>query len=246
MKSLRLLAFIVVSLALLAGSASAAFITIDNFSNPNPATFYQVVPPGGGPNPVVLTNATGLGSTRTATIGVDLPNPAAANNLTGFLGFESSFFNRGVFDFDSNVFVSAHTIINYSNFTGTNGNFGIQGVPTFLYLNFLSIDAGSSTNIPVDVAISTTGGSLNGSFLLGQTAGVPLSYQIPLASLAGTADLTQVTGLTITLNNGPNQREAVDFVMTGVILEAIPAPLPPTALLALVGLPLLAALRKRR
>ena len=45
---------IAMTIAVLAAPpAGAAFITIDNFSNPNPSTFFRINPPGSNVNPVL-------------------------------------------------------------------------------------------------------------------------------------------------------------------------------------------------
>ncbi len=237
-----LLALVVASI--LTAPATAAFIVVDTFNNPNPGTFYLLATG----SQMLAPQATGLGSTRTTTITVD--NGVGANAVSGTVGFEP-FFNAGVFDFNTNALSRASGTLHYNNFTGSAGNFFDGGIPAFLNLSFLNLDPGIniSTNspaatMPVDIAISTTSGSLNNSLLLGSSPG-PISYQIPFDSFTGAGDLSQVISVTLTLNGGLNQRQASDFVLTGVIVENIAVPVPPTALLALTGLPLLARLRSR-
>lgn len=243
MTTLRLLA--AVALMACTSPAFAAFVVIDSFNNPNPGQFY-IVPAGGVP--AVFSHATEA-ATRNTTLIVDVGS--GSNALSGSLGF-SGFFNDGVLEFDSNAFTRARAILLYDNFTGTNSNFTTTGIPKFINLNFLNMDPGInvSTNmpaldIPIDVAISTTSGTLSGTFFLGQSA-VPVQYQVPIESLSGFGDLSQVLSLTITINGGIEQRQRVDYVMSGVTLETEPVPAPPAVFLGLASVPLLAWLRKRR
>lgn len=225
--------------------AFAAFVVIDSFNNPNPGQFYIV--PAIGP-PAMFTHSVEAGI-RNTTLQVDVGS--GANALSGTIGF-NSFFNDGVLEFDSNTFTQARAILNYNNFTGSNGNFTTTGIPKFINLNFLNMDPGInvSTNmpaldIPIDVAISTTAGTLSGTFFLGQST-VPVQYQVPIEALSGLGDLSQVLALTITINAGIEQRQRVDYVMTGITLQTEPVPAPPAVFLGLASVPLLAWLRKRR
>lgn len=249
----RLPLFALLASLVLHAHATAAFITLDNFSNPDPGTFFRVNPPGQQVNPLTISTSTGFGSTRNATFQVDFPNPlpAGANALTGTIGFESGL-NDGVLDFNSNTFAQARAILNYNALSGSSANFYQGGDPTYLYFNFLSLDPGidlstnsPAANMPVDIAISTTGGTLTGSFLFAQTPN-PVQYQIPFAALAGTGDLSQVTSYTFTFNGGPNQRQRADFVVSAITLETVPVPVPPTAFVALLGVPTLALVRRCR
>jgi hypothetical protein len=241
-------ALIAFSIAVILSDCRAAFVIIDNFDNPTPGTFFRVNPPAGpSVNPVVLVDPTGLGSTRTATMQVDVPNPLPPGTtaLTGTLG-------DGVLDFNSNTFANARATLQYSGFTGNSANFFQGGVPTFLYLNFVSLDPGidvgtnaPAATMPVDIAISTAGGTVSGSFLFPSTPG-NVEYQIPISSLSGIADFTQVQTVTFVFNGGPNQRQRADFVVGGITYETVPVPLPPTVLLGLLGLPTIAYLRRRK
>jgi len=254
MSQLRLLMLVLGGLMLPCLGAQAAFITIDAFAQPTPTASYAIFPfgsGGSGPNPVVLNSPTGAGSTRTATITVDSPTPPNINSVSGRIGFFIPI-NQGIFQFDSDSATKANAVLNYSNFTGSAGNFYSVAIPTYIDINFLIVDPGLDTstnttalNMPVDIMISTTGGTLSGNFLISSST-VPSQLQIPISSLGGIGDLSQVMNMSITFNGGPNQRQATDFVVTSVILEAYPAPVPPTALLAIAGMPVLGLLRRLR
>ena len=227
--------------------ASADFVVFDDFSNPSPGQFFVVNPPSIQINPLTMSHPTGLGGTRNTTIQVDVPNPlpAGLNAVTGFLG-------GGTLDVNSSTFAQVRTILNYTSNNRTIPNFFHTGDPNYLYFSFLSLDPGidlatnsPASTMPVDVSISTTGGTLSGSFLFAQSAS-PVDYRIAFADLAGVGDLSQVLSMTFQFNAGPNQRQRTDFVVDSITYETAPVPLPPTALLALAATPALVWLRQRR
>jgi hypothetical protein len=227
-----------------ASQASAAFIILDNFASP---AVVQTAIIGPQASPAILSSLTGLGSTRTSTFAVT----SSPVNPFDLLVQEGA----GRLDFNSANFTRTSANLNYSNFTGGTNNFFSGGSPFRLLLDFTNLDPGQvvgglggpALNMPVDIAITTANGTLSGTFLLGSTS-IPQTYALPFSSFTGNIqDLSNVLSVNIAFNSGSNenQRQAVDFVLTGVRVDLSAAPLPPTAFLALAGIPLLRLVRRR-
>jgi hypothetical protein len=222
---------------------SAAFLPIDNFSNPASPTIALIGP---GPNPAVLAGTTPFGFNRTSTFTVNIPAQPNPLDLIVSQG-------GGAMDFNSGTFSQAQGVLRYTATSGPTMNFLVNGTPFRLLLSFANIDPGlnvqtnsTALDMPVDIAISTTAGTLSGSttFVSSPAAVV---HEIVLSNLTGFGDLSQVLNMDITFNsnlNG-NQRQRVDFVLNGVQFETNVAPAPPAIFAALAGVPLLAIIRRR-
>ncbi|CAN5164561.1 hypothetical protein BH11PLA2_BH11PLA2_42950 [soil metagenome] len=243
MTRLRALLLITFAWATLA-PLQAAFITIDNFSNPAAAQFVLIGP---NPNPTTTSGSpTGLGSTRTGTFSVVSPLPANPLDLTVQLG-------SGSYIHNSSNFAVTHGSLVYSAFTGGTGNFSASGIPLEFIVRFASVDPGfdlstglSALNMPLDVVIATSTGSLSGTFFVPSSPNIPIAYQIPFASLtaAGLVDLSQVNTVTLNFNNGVNNRQAADFAVTG--FDLVTTPVPPAVFIGLAAIPVLGLLRRFR
>jgi hypothetical protein len=227
-------------------TARADFIVVDTFQNPSPAASYAINPIAGpSVNPVVFNHSTGLNSNRTTTLTVNTPLPPNLLDLQGQLG-------GGLLFFNSSLFARAQANLFYDNFTNGANNFLAAGTPFRMLLGFSAVEAGvdvtTNTNaldMPVDVVISTTGGSLTGNFFLTEST-TPIVYALPITNFTGIADLANVISVNVNFNGGPNQRQATDFVLTSIRFETFSVPAPPAALLALAGVPVVHIVRRRR
>lgn len=221
-------------------SAAKADILIDDFSAPNPGISYLIS--NSNPNgSVFVTNNVQPGINRTVTLTVT--STVVANSMGGDIGVTPL---GSLFSMSLNNSSSGNAVINYSfsspmNFIPNVASGGAIGA-----LQYLSTaDAGFGSNVPLDFTITTTTGTLSYSTTMNLTATFTPT-NVNLASFTGTGDLTQVTGMSITITGGQAADVALDAINIttppGTPTEPVPAP--PAALLALLALPAL-GLRNR-
>lgn len=224
-----------VSLAIAAASAlvspARADILIDDFSNPSPAVVYSIAPDA---NPTVIVNDLGGGITRTITLSVTSPVSPSTGALGGFVG--DGFFSASFDVFSSGTAQIAYTFDTAQNFVVDADPSNPPGVLQFSGFG----DSGFAADIPLTFDIATATGTLSYNGTLPLEA-FPSQVEVPLADLTGTGDLTQVTGLTVTITGG----QAADLVFDSLNVTT-PIPAPPAALLALAALPVLGLRRMWR
>lgn len=212
---------------------SRADITIDDFGAPNPGITYLIN--FSDPNPsVFVTPNIGPGINRTVTLTVTTPNPPVVNSMGGEIGGPA-----GIFSMSLNNSSSGNAVINYSFSSAI--NFVPTGTPGSLrYLS--TADAGFGTNVPLNFVITTASGDLSFNTFMNLT-GTFTPTDVPLANFTGTGDLTQVTGMSVTILGGQAADVALDM-LTVTTPQVDPIPAPPAALLALLALPALGFRRR--
>lgn len=212
---------------------SRADITIDDFSAPNPGIEYLIN--FSDPNPSVFTTPNiSPGISRTVTLTVTSPTPPNINSMSGEIGGVN-----GIFSMSLNNSSSGNAVINYT-FSSP-----IDFVPTgqmgsLRYLS--SADAGFGPNVPLNFVLTTASGDLSFNTFMNLT-GTFTPSDVPLSSFTGTGDLTQVTGMSVTILGG----QAADVALTMISIttpDVDPIPAPPAALLALLALPALGFRRR--
>ncbi len=228
-------AFMAAAVLFGAGTAARADIIIDDFSAPTPGITYLIALTD--PNPSVFnTPNVQPGIDRSVTLTVSSPATPFANSMSGDIGGAA-----GIFTMSLNNSSSGNAAINYTFASSTNFvPTGIMG--SLQYLS--SADAGFGANVPLNFVISTASGDLSFNTTMNLTATFTPT-DVPLASFVGTGDLTQVTGLSITITGGQAADVALDSISITTPQEPDPVPAPPAALLALLALPAL-GLRNRR
>lgn len=222
------------------GSAAKADILIDDFTAPNPGISYLI----GADNPngsVFTTNGIQPGINRSVTLTVT--STVVANSMGGDIGVTAL---GSLFSMSLNNSSSGNAVINYSFTSPMNfiPNVAAGGaVGSLQYLS--SADAGFGSNVPLNFVITTTTGTLSFNTTMNLTATFTPT-NVNLASFTGTGDLTQVTGMSITITGGQAADVALDAIniTTPPPPDTNPVPAPPAALLALIALPAL-GLRRR-
>lgn len=230
MTSLRIVAAVAFLTAVTA--PTRADIVLDDFSQPTPTVVTNVPPQA---NPTTVVTDLGGGVTRSITYTVN----ALGSSPT--LQGQVSAGGQLVVDigFDAGATVAIQYSLGSMNFVPT----GATGAITLTGQSQLSLGDNLPTTYTLSIATAT--GTLTGGGALSPTL---TSSPISLASLSGTGDLTQVNGLTLTLNAGRAADFAIDSL--GITTPDAPppnvVPAPPAALLALAVLPVLALRRKRQ
>lgn len=223
-------------LGLIGAGTAKADIIIDDFDVPTPAVIYQISQLNGNPwtpGPWV----TGSGLQRQLTVAV--VTPLEFNSVGGSVG-------NGSFSVDTNNSAQAYATLAYTGFTGSQSNFAASGSDR-VQIDFININPGNisgggvAPDMPITVDLITGSGTLTQTVNIGGS-GSPIAVVLPFAGFSGTGDMTNVTGLTITLNNaGAAGRIASDFVIDNVsvpVVQAVPAP--PAAALLLAAFPAIA------
>jgi len=232
------LAAVVAALGM-AGTSRADFV-IDDFSVPSPASFYLIDLLNS--NPYTRTDALSNGLTRNLSVTVQTPNPTNPNSASGFIGTRPSGTPSGpLFSMDSDNSSTVISNLSYTGFVGALANFSLVNA---IHLDFLNLDSGiATTTTPLSIDLITSSGTLNYSGFVSDS-NVPFTFSAYLSSFTGSGDLTQVTGLNVTLNGGASSRQAADFVLDRIRVSTVPAP--PAALLGLLALPILGLYRRQR
>lgn len=226
---------------LLAGSAAVrADFTLDGFDNPAVPVTANQTGPGSGSLPSVTFTPPGATVTATRTINytvTQVGSGTATYSLT---------VGGGALGADLGLSAAATTSIGYT-FSGPVDfipNVPAGGTPGSIEVTgFGQADAnGNQTGYSLTV-LTAGGGSLTAT---GSLTSVISTNAISLAGLTGTGDLSQVTGLTLTLNSGAAADLQLDSL--AVTTPAAPdnnmVPAPPAVLLALAAVPAL-GLRRR-
>lgn len=209
------------------GTSARADITIDTFLDSGGGTNYLV----GMVNPLVLPAVVlPSGFTRTTTITVVNPIPPDFNSIGGTIG-------AGDFSVDINNSTLGFATLAYA--TGS-ADFSMG---TGVRLDFINLNPGNTSTVvaldmPIMVTINTTSGTLSSSTNVAGS-GAPFPVNLPFASFTGTGNLSNVTGLSIQLNGGPNSRFAADFVLDTVSIPTNVIPAPPAIVLAGLAAPVL-------
>jgi len=222
--SLRVRSFALAACAALGLGASArADFILDDFSNPSTGAQFVIANSNSNPFPVT-TNLAG-GTVRSAVFTVTSPTPAGPFSLLGVIG-------GGTVDMFFDSTSSGNAVISYTfgtplDFSTLSGSTGSVRLTTQSAASLGNPNVGFTLSLLSGVnALSTTGSFLNSAGFIDQ--------DVTFSSLAGTGNLSQVTGLTLTIN----AQTADDFRLDKIALsETTVVPAPPAALLALAALP---------
>ena len=223
----------------MAGTSRADFV-IDDFSVPSPASFYVIDLLNG--NPFNRTDAIDHGLTRDVNVNVVTPSPTNPNSASGFIGTRPSGTPSGpLFSMDSDNSSTVVSTLSYTGFAGALANFSMVNA---IKLGFLNLDSGNNaTTTPISIELITGAGTLSFSGFASDS-NTPFTFAAYLDSFTGTGDLSNVTGLNVTINGDENSRQAADFVLDNVSVSPVPAP--PAAVLGLMALPILGFYRRRQ
>lgn len=218
----------------LAGSSRADFV-IDSFNAPTAGVNYQITQLN--TNPWDRTDAIGNGLTRATHVEVVSPLPPTFNAVGGTLG-------GGAFSMDVNNSSNAFSTMTYTGFTSTTGNFsGSDGIE----LRFINLNPGNLPNgpvaptMPVHLAIATVSGTMT---YTAQVAGfgLPFTVSAGFGAFSGSGDLSQVTSVKVSFNEGQDARVASDFILDEIKVTAVPAP--PAVFLVAAAVPALVFRRR--
>lgn len=234
--SVRLVAA-VCALALVAGVAPAAPVTIDNFNTPGaPAVFSPFTPAG---NLGAPTTGAGILGTRQLSI----------TNALSALG-DGVAIGGGILNAVSSDTTAYATVLNY-NFGGTLDASPSAGIT----LDMRSIDGGFTTSTAVEATLFTTTGNrtltgfnINDILPVGEP-GTPVV--LPFASFTGPGSVGSITGLQVRFNSAPT-RAGVDLTLSqiwvteGTFVRDNPVPEPTTlAVFGLLGVGGIVAARRK-
>lgn len=229
---------LLVAVVTLTGAATVkADILIDDFSAPVPGINYLITLDNSNPS-TFNTNNVQPGINRSVTLTVTSPNPVV-NSMGGEIGGANGIFSMSLNNSSAGNAVIAYSFSSPMNFIPNVAGGGAVG--SLQYLS--SADAGFGSNVPLSFVITTTTGTLTFDTNMNLTSTFTPT-NVSLANFTGTGDLTQVTGMTITITGGQAADVALDAIniTTPPVPDAVPAP--PAALLALLALPAL-GLRRR-
>lgn len=213
-----------------ASAAARADIVIDDFSAPAAGINYIIA--GNDANPsTFVTNGVQPGINRTVTLTVTSPQPAASNSMVGNIGGPGGFFSMSL-----NVFSSGNAVLDYAFTSPTN----LTPTGTLGSLRYLSsADPGNvNSTVPLNFVIHTATGDLTFDTTMNLTAGFTPT-DVSLSNFIGTGDLTQATGMSITIVGGNAADVALDSISFTTPETPPTVPAPPAALLALLALPAL-------
>ena len=214
--------------ALLMVSAFArADVILDDFTSPTPGVEFAIS--NTNTSPYTITTDLGGGTIRTATFTVTSPNPAGSFSLVGVVG-------GGSVDMFFNSTSSGNAVINHVFGTPLDLQ-GIGGSAGAIRLTTQSI-GNPDVAYTLDVITATGTLSASGSFANStvfvdrDVAFTSLNSSIP----GGTGDLSQVTGLKLTVTGNT----ADDFRLDKIaVTEPQQVPAPAGVFLALAALPVL-------
>jgi hypothetical protein len=226
--------------AVVFGASNAkADIVIDTFSAPTTATTYLI---GGlNSNPATFIDTVNATTTRTVTLNVSSPSTPSLSSLGGNIGGPLGYFTMSFDNASGGSGVIAYAFSSPMNFIPNVASGGTVG--SLQYLS--SADSGFGPNVPLNFVIQTATGDLTFNTFMSLTATFTPT-DVPLSSFTGTGDLTQVTGMTISILGGQAADVALDSI--GITTPPPPnneVPAPPAAILALMALPAVRLLRKK-
>ena len=222
------------------GTARADFV-IDDFSAPAPAQYYQIDLINGNPYNRIDSIANGL--TRDLTVTVVNPSPTNPNSASGYIGTRPSTGapSGPIFSMDSDNSSTVTAALAYTGFSGMMANFASAGA---INLGFFTLDSGTtSQTMPITIMLMTGSGTLSYTGTAAESE-TPFTFSADLSNFTGTGDLSDVTGLKVTLNGTTSQEKAADYVLDNITVSTVPAP--PAAILGLVALPVLGMYRRFR
>ncbi len=218
-------AFAALAALLVSSTAANADVILDDFTNPTPGA--QFVIASVNASPYTITTNLGGGTVRTATFTVTSPTPAGPFSLLGVVG-------GGTVDMFLDSTSSGNAVISHAfgaaiDFSGIGGSTGAVRLSTQSSASF------GNPNVAYSLSVLTATGTLSTTGSFANSAGF-IDQDVAFTSLTGTGDLSQVTGISLTVNG----QTADDFRLTQIGLttptvQQVPAP--PAVFLALAALP---------
>ena len=226
-------AVVAVAALLTAAGSAKADITLDDFSRPNNPSTDIVVSTGSINLDTVLPNGN-RNITTTLTSGTSLQLQVSTTTL----GRDVAIVNLGA---DS----TATTTVTYTFSSPIDfiPNVPGGGTPGSLVITGFGDADINGVQTSIGITVTTATGIRSGT---GNLTDALVDNTFSLASLTGTGDLSQVTGLTLTLTSGQAADLILDNINVTTPTPADPAvPAPPAVLLALIAAPAI-GLRLRR
>lgn len=222
-----------VAFVVFAGTVQATLISIDDFSQPNPASFFQV--PAGSNSALEHSQATtgAIGGQRDFLLQV--VGQAAVNSASIYVGHDPSF-SVNALQLATNGLAPTVITLQYSGLNNLNtstslvnshalgGTGGIDltggGTNDRLRLLFLTTDAQPTTGVDVALTVTGSGGTSTYSGII-QNSATSFNLDIPFTQLIGTAALNHADSISLTFN-GVKHTANIDFEMLG--FTAVPEP----------------------
>ncbi len=216
------------------GSASAAAVSVDDFSAPSPASVYVINFLNSDPSTIVTADPSILGGGRSVTI--DVVGAASLVSAAGSIG-------DGNFSSNTGTPGSIITLL-YNGAAGLGMGAAdlVDSGNNKLVLDFVALEAGIGTAMGIDVTIVSGAGSAGFVGSITESAS-PFTYEIPYSSFlasGGFGGFGAVDSITIVLN--PAGASNVDFTLDGI--RSVPEP--STLALAALGLSGVVCLAGRR
>jgi len=227
----------VLTLLATANHAQGGAVSIDDFSEPNPADFFVV---GGGTNPtksITQTSSGAIGGQRDVLVSViGQANPTAA---VGLIGMDTSYAVDAV-QIGTNGLSPTTMQLKYDGVgdVGLGGGEGVDltgdGSNSEFLFHFLSNDAQPTTGLGMMITLTSPGGKSSTVSATAQNSLSAFDVTIPFSSLSGNANLTQITSITVLFNGGAGMACNVDYEVQS--LAAVPhVPEPATSAMFATG-----------
>ena len=220
--------YLALAMLLAAPIAARADVILDDFGTPGTGTQFVIASQNSNPYALDPVNLGG-GTIRNAVFTVTSPNPAGPFSLLGVVGGGSA----DMF-FDSTS--SGNGVISYTfgapiDFSGIGGAAGAVRFTTQSQATIGNPNVGFTLNLQTATGNRTTTGSFVNS------AGF-VDQDVLFSSLGGIGDLSQVTGLSLTVTGQTADDFRLDKIaLTEPVVQQVPAP--PAVFLALAALPVL-------
>ena len=220
--------YLALAILLVAPIAARADVILDDFTNPGSGTQFVIASQNSNPYALDPVNLGG-GTIRNAVFTVTSPNPAGPFSLLGVVGGGSA----DMF-FDSTS--SGNGVISYT-FGAPIDFSGIGGAAGAVRLTTQSQATIGNPNVAYSLSVQTASGTFSGSGSFANSAGF-IDQDVLFSSLTGSGDLSQVTGLSLTVTGQTADDFRLDKIsLTEPTVQQVPAP--PAVFLALAALPVL-------
>ena len=217
--------FAALAAVLMVSAFARADVILEDFTNPTPGA--QFVIANTNNSPYTITTDLGGGTIRTANFTVTSPTPAGPFSLLGVVG-------GGSVDMFFDSTSSGNAVINHA-FGAPIDIQGIGGSTGAIRLTTQSFATVGNPDVAYTLQVLTSTGTLSASGSFVNSAGF-VDQDVAFTSLTGTGDLSQVTGLNLTVTGNT----ADDFRLDKIaVTEPQQVPAPAGVFLALAALPVL-------
>ena len=234
-----------------AGVTHGAIMTIDNFSQPDPAHFFVL---GSGMNPSMHFTESSIGALGgQRDVLVDVIGQGTPTSIVGLVGQDTHYhldaMQVGTNGLAPSVLTLEYNGVNLTIPEGLNPLAAVTGTDLTLggndrfWIHFLSCDAQPTSGLDVNVIITSPGGLMSSVLRTAPNALGAYDFYIPFSGLSGTASIHNVETIKFVFN-GNRKTPNVDYEIQ--LLATVPEPGSVTLLAIALGVMGWAAHRVRR